>query len=238
MDGRAWWATVHRVAKSRTRLSDFTPSLIQLRQEPRSPDSQLSISLHGYGPHEDKDQKRYWECSDPFPLSFNEAQKIMIEILRRKLKSMSVVTLYIKNGKQSFLYNHFFKMARFIHSFIQVFLSKTLTCRLVNSWLAIMILKTRNQKGFVLTAANMKQSLWLYMTSWSVVGFPGGASGKEPTCQCRKHKRCRFNPWVGNILWQRAWQPTLVLCLENLMNRGAWGVTAHGVAKNRIWLTD
>ena len=24
MDGRAWWATVHVVAKSRTRLSDFT----------------------------------------------------------------------------------------------------------------------------------------------------------------------------------------------------------------------
>ena len=24
MDGGAWWATVHRVAKSRTRLSDFT----------------------------------------------------------------------------------------------------------------------------------------------------------------------------------------------------------------------
>ena len=24
MDGRAWWATVHGVTKSRTRLSDFT----------------------------------------------------------------------------------------------------------------------------------------------------------------------------------------------------------------------
>jgi len=24
MDGEAWWATVHGVAKSRTRLSDFT----------------------------------------------------------------------------------------------------------------------------------------------------------------------------------------------------------------------
>ena len=24
MEGGAWWATVHRVAKSRTRLSDFT----------------------------------------------------------------------------------------------------------------------------------------------------------------------------------------------------------------------
>ena len=28
MDGGAWWATVHRVAKSQTRLSDFT-SLIE-----------------------------------------------------------------------------------------------------------------------------------------------------------------------------------------------------------------
>ena len=31
-------------------------------------------------------------------------------------------------------------------------------------------------------------------------GFPGGISGKEPTCQSRKHKRRGFNPWVGNIL--------------------------------------
>jgi len=29
--------------------------------------------------------------------------------------------------------------------------------------------------------------------------FPGGLVGKEPTCQCRRHKRCRFNPWVGKI---------------------------------------
>ena len=26
-----------------------------------------------------------------------------------------------------------------------------------------------------------------------------GASGKEPACQCRRHKRCRFNPWVRKI---------------------------------------
>ena len=30
-------------------------------------------------------------------------------------------------------------------------------------------------------------------------GFQGGASGKEPACQCRRHKRCRFDPWVGKI---------------------------------------
>ena len=29
-----------------------------------------------------------------------------------------------------------------------------------------------------------------------ISGFPGGTSGKEPRCQCRRHKRCRFNPWV------------------------------------------
>ena len=27
-------------------------------------------------------------------------------------------------------------------------------------------------------------------------GFPGGMSGKESTCQCRRHKRQGFNPWV------------------------------------------
>ena len=43
--------------------------------------------------------------------------------------------------------------------------------------------------------------------SW---GFPGGASGKEPTCQCRRHKRCGFDPWVGKIPWRRDRLPTPV----------------------------
>ena len=44
----------------------------------------------------------------------------------------------------------------------------------------------------------------------SVAGFPGGAGDRELTCQCKRHMRSRFNPWVGKILWRRAWQPTLV----------------------------
>ena len=40
--------------------------------------------------------------------------------------------------------------------------------------------------------------------------FAGGASGKEPACQCRRHKRQKFDPWVGKIPWRRAWQPTPV----------------------------
>ena len=39
------------------------------------------------------------------------------------------------------------------------------------------------------------------------MSFPGGASGKEPTCQCIRHKRPGFDPWVRKILWRRKWQP-------------------------------
>ena len=34
----------------------------------------------------------------------------------------------------------------------------------------------------------------------SSLGFPGGASGKEPACYRRRHKRLRFDPWVRKIL--------------------------------------
>ena len=29
--------------------------------------------------------------------------------------------------------------------------------------------------------------------------LPRWPSGKEPTCQCRRHKRCKFDPWVRKI---------------------------------------
>ena len=31
------------------------------------------------------------------------------------------------------------------------------------------------------------------------MGLPGGASGKEPNCQCRRFKRCGFDSWAGKI---------------------------------------
>ena len=42
------------------------------------------------------------------------------------------------------------------------------------------------------------------------LGFQGGASGKQPTCQCRRCKRHGFNPWVGKITWRTVWQSTPV----------------------------
>ena len=38
-----------------------------------------------------------------------------------------------------------------------------------------------------------------YLLQSPMEGFPGGPSGKEPTCQCRSQKRHGFNPWVGKI---------------------------------------
>ena len=37
---------------------------------------------------------------------------------------------------------------------------------------------------------------------------------KESTCQWRRHRKCRFDPWVGKIPWRRKWQPTPVFLSE------------------------
>ena len=44
---------------------------------------------------------------------------------------------------------------------------------------------------------------------------PGGASGKEPACQCRKHERCKFDPWVGRSPKGGNSNPFQYSCLEN-----------------------
>ena len=48
--------------------------------------------------------------------------------------------------------------------------------------------------------------------------FPGGASGKELACQCRRHG---FNSWVRKIPGERNGNPLQYSCLENHMDRGA-----------------
>ena len=58
---------------------------------------------------------------------------------------------------------------------------------------------------------------WTRLSDWTELnwtegrmGFLVGASGKEPACKWRRHKRHGFNPWVRKIPWRRAWQPTPV----------------------------
>ena len=66
------------------------------------------------------------------------------------------------------------------------------------------------------------------------MGFPGGASGKEPTCD------------AGNILFLSLGQedslggmngnPLQYSCLENSIDRGAWQATVHRVTKSQTHL--
>ena len=64
--------------------------------------------------------------------------------------------------------------------------------------------------------------------------FPGGASGKYPTCQCRRHKRCGFDSCVRKILWRRKWKPTP----EFLSEKPPWTEEPGGlqsIGLQRIW---
>ena len=54
-------------------------------------------------------------------------------------------------------------------------------------------------------------------------------SGKESACQCRRHRRCKFDPCVRKIPWRRDWQPTPVFLLgkfhgqKSLAGYSPWG---------------
>ena len=81
-------------------------------------------------------------------------------------------------------------------------------------------------------------SLTVYWNSFFKVnliytmGLPRWLSGKKSNCRCKSFRRHGFDPWVRKILWRRKWQPTPVFLLDNSMDRGAWGTTAHGVPKS------
>ena len=72
-------------------------------------------------------------------------------------------------------------------------------------------------------------------------GFPGGTSGKEPTC--RRPKRLRFDPWVRKIPWRRVWQPTPVFLpgefhgKRSLMAYGLWDHKESGMT-DQLTLID
>jgi len=67
--------------------------------------------------------------------------------------------------------------------------------------------------------------------SWSLTD-----SSKESACQCRRCKRCGFNPWVGKIPGEGNGNPFQYSCLENPMERGAWQAMVHRAARSETRL--
>ena len=65
------------------------------------------------------------------------------------------------------------------------------------------------------------------------LGFPGGASGKEPSSRGRRPKRCGFDHWVRKVPWSRKHNLPQYSCQENSMD-----ARAYGAAKSWTRLSD
>ena len=48
---------------------------------------------------------------------------------------------------------------------------------------------------------------------------------KKLSCQCKRHKRCRFHSWIGMITWRRKWQPTPVFMPRE--SHGQWSLEGY-----------
>ena len=69
---------------------------------------------------------------------------------------------------------------------------------------------------------NRKSSIYVCTLTW---GFPGGINGKEPASQCRRWKRCEFDPGVRKIPWRKATHSVFMLG-ESHGQRSLGGATA------------
>ena len=71
------------------------------------------------------------------------------------------------------------------------------------------------------TIIKRRQSMYRTLNSfwW---GFPCVTSGKEPTCQCRRHKRWGSITGLGRSPGGGHGNPLQYSCLENPVDRGAW----------------
>ena len=66
--------------------------------------------------------------------------------------------------------------------------------------------------------------------------FPGGSEGKESTCNAGEMGDLASVPGLGRSPGERNGYPLQYSCLENSMDRGAWGATVHGVIMSSLLL--
>ena len=63
-----------------------------------------------------------------------------------------------------------------------------------------------------------------------ILDFLGGSVGKESTCNVGD---LGLIPWSGRTPGEWHGNPLQYSCMENLMDKGTWRATVHGVAKSR-----
>ena len=90
------------------------------------------------------------------------------------------------------------------------------------------------------TEWNWTDTTWGHVALYINMYIPRWLSGKEPACQCRRHSRFRFNPWVRRISWSSKWQPALVFLPgkshghRSLMGYSPWGCREEDMTE---WLS-
>ena len=65
------------------------------------------------------------------------------------------------------------------------------------------------------------------------MGFPCGASGKEPACQFSSCKRPGFDPWAGKIVEEEMANHSSIRAWRIPTDRGAWQATVPVVTNSQ-----
>ena len=111
-----------------------------------------------------------------------------------------------------------------------------------DEWRTLLQINTPIQQSLTFLFLSSR-SLWSICMNFNfnyisnyVWGFPGSASDKEPTCQCRRCKRCEFIPGLGRSPGGGQGNPLQYSCLENSVDRGAWQATVHRITNSWTWL--
>ena len=85
-------------------------------------------------------------------------------------------------------------------------------------------------------------NLWIFFffpTFIILKRLPRWCNGKECTCQCRRRRTHRFDPWVRKIPWRRKWQLILVHLPEKLHGqRSLVGYSPWGHRVRHNWVTE
>ena len=68
-----------------------------------------------------------------------------------------------------------------------------------------------------------------------VCGLPRWHSAKEPASQCRRRRRCGFDPWRRP--WRRKWQPTPEFLPGKSHGQRSLAGSVHEVTKSWTWLS-
>ena len=105
------------------------------------------------------------------------------------------------------------------------------------------------REGKILRVMKQNQQKLRGYMSYLPSGLSKWLSGKESTCQWRRHRRHGFNPWIRKIPWRRKWQPTPVfLPGESHRQRSLAGYKQSDVTERlsmharispaRLWASD